>query len=62
MKASDVTVGMELKMIDGGTYRVVDISGKQISLENTRLVADMDIYMRDLPEMFIDIEPNEPNS
>ena len=56
MKVKEIVVGTRLKMIEGGgEYRVVRISGDEIELEHTRLLAGMDIYLEDLPDMFMDV-------
>jgi len=53
MKASEVTVGTILKMREGGgEYEVVEINGDEIVLESTKIVAGMDVFLEDLPEMF----------
>ena len=56
MQVNEIIVGTVLKMVEGGgEYRVVRISGDEIALEHTRLEAGMDIYLEDLPEMFVDV-------
>ena len=56
MRIEDVTVGTVLKMIDGGgEYRVVGIYGDEVELASTSLAAGMDVYLSDLPEMFVGI-------
>ena len=56
MRISEVAVGTILKMAEGGgEYRVTRVSGDEISLEHTRLMAGMDIYLEDLSEMFIGV-------
>ena len=55
MQVNEIVVGTVLKMVGGGEYRVVRISGDEIALEHTRLEAGMDIYLEDLPEMFIGV-------
>ena len=56
MQVNEIVVGTVLKMMEGGSeYRVIRISGDEIALEHTRLEAGMDIYLEDLPEMFIGV-------
>ena len=53
MKIQDVVVGTKLNLVEGGgEYVVTMIFGDAIALESTKLVAGMDIYLEDLPEMF----------
>ena len=53
MRTRDVTVGTKLTLVEGGgEYIVWRIEGDEIELESTKIVAGMDIYLDDLPEMF----------
>ena len=56
MKLSDVKIGTELEMVEGGgTYRVVRIEGDEIELENVKFVSGVGVYLDDLPEMFEEV-------
>ena len=53
MRIQDVIVGTKLTLVEGGgEYVVTRIEGDEIELESTKIVAGMDVYLNDLPEMF----------
>ena len=46
-------VGTQLEVIVSGvTYVVVEINGDAVRLENTRIMAEINVYLEDLPMMF----------
>ena len=50
----NIQVGDVRTMIeDGGEYRVTKIRGDEITLDNTKITDSIEIYLDDLPAMFV---------
>jgi hypothetical protein len=57
MKINEIKVGTILEMKPGGgEYRVVRIEGDEVELEHTRIAAEVEVYLSDLPEIFSNVE------
>lgn len=53
MHVNTIIVGTELTMVgNGGKYVVTRIEGDEVDLDHKDLVADINVYKDDLPEMF----------